>query len=119
MDTTFSIPNQTGDIKIEINAEYRFNMFWNFEGALFADAGNIWSTKVEPGKESGLFRFKDFYKSVAFNWGAGVRLNLDFLVLRLDLGMVAYDPRKSLWIGPKNWFKQDTYTLQFGVGYPF
>lgn len=119
MDTTFSIPNQTGDIKIEINAEYRFNMFWNFEGALFADAGNIWSTKVEPGKESALFRFKDFYKSIAFNWGAGVRLNLDFLVLRLDLGMVAYDPRKSSWIGPKNWFKQDTYTLQFGVGYPF
>lgn len=119
MDTTFSIPNQTGDIKIEINAEYRFNMFWNFEGALFADAGNIWSTKVEPGKESALFRFKDFYRSIAFNWGTGVRLNLDFLVLRLDLGMVAYDPRKSSWIGPKNWFKQDTYTLQFGVGYPF
>lgn len=119
VDTTFSIPNQTGDLKIELNAEYRFNMFWNFEGALFADAGNIWNTRVEPGKESGLFRLKDFYKSIAINWGAGVRLNLDFLVLRLDLGMVAFDPLKSAWVGPKNWFKQDTYALQFGVGYPF
>jgi outer membrane protein assembly factor BamA len=119
IDTTFSIPNQTGDIKIELNAEYRFNMFWNFEGALFVDAGNIWNTRVEPGKESGLFRIKDFYKSVAINWGTGIRLNLDFLVLRLDLGMVVYDPLKTSWIGPKNWFKRDTYALQFGVGYPF
>jgi len=119
VDTTFSIPNQTGDLKLEMNAEYRFGLFWKIEGALFADAGNIWNLRVEEGREAGLFRFKDFYKSIAFNWGTGLRLNLDFVILRLDLGMIAYDPLIKSWIGIKNWFKPNTYSLQFGVGYPF
>ncbi len=119
VDTTFSIPNQTGDIKIELNAEYRFNMFWNFEGAFFIDAGNIWTLKREQGGESGLFRIGDFYKDIAMNWGVGVRLNLEFVILRLDLGMIMRDPLRKEWIGPSKWFKQDTYSLQFGVGYPF
>lgn len=119
IDTTFSIPNQTGDIKLEFNVEYRFNMFWNFEGALFVDAGNIWTLRSDPGKESGLFRIKDFYKSMAINWGAGLRLNLDFVVLRLDMGMVAHDPFRKTWIAPSKWFQTNTYSIQFGVGYPF
>ena len=119
VDTTFSIPNQTGDIKLEFNAEYRFLMFWKVEGALFADLGNIWTLKAESGREEGRFKINDFYKSLAFNWGFGARLNLDFVILRLDLGMVAYDPVKRNWIKPFNWFQRDTYSLQFGVGYPF
>jgi len=119
IDTTFSIPNQTGDVKLEFNVEYRFNMFWNFEGALFVDAGNIWTLRSEVGEEEGLFRIKDFYKSMALNWGAGIRLNLDFVILRLDMGIVTYDPYKKSWIGPSQWFKPNTYALQFGVGYPF
>ncbi|MDD3273477.1 MAG: BamA/TamA family outer membrane protein [Bacteroidales bacterium] len=119
VDTTFSIPNQTGDLKLELNAEFRFLMFWKLEGALFADLGNIWTIKSEQGREEGRFRFNDFYKSIAFNWGFGARLNLDFVILRLDLGMVAYDPVKRSWIKPFNWFQNDTYSLQFGVGYPF
>ena len=119
VDTTFSIPNQTGDIKLEINAEYRFLLFWKVEGALFADLGNIWTLKAESGREEGLFKINDFYKSVAFNWGFGARLNLDFVILRLDLGMVAYDPVNRNWIKPFNWFQKNTYSLQFGVGYPF
>lgn len=119
VDTTFSIPNQTGDIKLEFNAEFRFLMFWKVEGALFTDLGNIWTLKAEQGREEGLFRISNFYKSIAFNWGFGARLNLDFVILRLDLGMVAYDPVKQNWIKPFNWFKKETYSLQFGVGYPF
>jgi len=119
IDTTFSIPNQTGDFKLEVNAEYRFNMFWKVEGALFADAGNIWTLRSEPGREEGLFKLNSFYKSIAFNWGVGARLNLDFVILRLDLGMVAYDPVIKRWIKPGEWFRRDTYSLQFGVGYPF
>ncbi len=119
IDTTFSIPNQTGDFKLEMNAEYRFGLFWKVEGALFADVGNIWNLKAEQGREESLFKIKDFYKSLAFNWGAGLRLNLDFVILRLDLGMIAYDPLFKSWIGVKNWFKPNTYSLQFGVGYPF
>ena len=119
IDTTFSIPNQTGDFKLEVNAEYRFNMFWKVEGALFADAGNIWTLRSEAGREEGLFKLNSFYKSIAFNWGVGARLNLDFVILRLDLGMVAYDPVIKRWIKPSEWFRRDTYSLQFGVGYPF
>lgn len=119
VDTTFAIPNQTGDIKLEMNAEYRFLMFWKIEGALFADVGNIWTLRAEQGKEGGRFRFNDFYKSLAFNWGFGARLNLDFVIIRLDLGMIAYEPIGQKWIKPFNWFKKDTYSLQFGVGYPF
>lgn len=119
LDTTFSIPNQTGDIKLEFNAEYRFLMFWKVEGALFADAGNIWTLKAEEGREEGRFDLATFYKSIAFNWGFGARLNLDFVILRLDLGMVAYDPVQKAWIKPFNWFQKNTYSLQFGVGYPF
>ena len=98
LDTTFSIANQTGDIKMEFNAEYRFPLFWKLEGALFTDLGNIWNLKNEPGKEQSLFKIGEFYKTLAFNWGTGVRLNFDFLILRLDLGMVAYDPRYNKWI---------------------
>jgi len=119
IDTTFSIPNQTGDFKLELNAEYRFGLFWKIEGGLFADAGNIWNLRAEEGKEAALFRIGDFYKSIAFNWGAGLRLNLDFVILRLDLGMIAYDPTSKNWVGLKEWFKPNTYSLQFGVGYPF
>ncbi len=119
IDTTFTLPNQTGDLKLELNAEYRFGMFWNIEGALFVDAGNIWTLRNEPGKENATFRFKDFYKSVAVNWGFGARLNLDFVILRLDLGMVAHDPQTNRWLGAADWFKKNTYSLQFGVGYPF
>jgi outer membrane protein assembly factor BamA len=119
IDSTFIIPNQTGDLKLELNAEYRFNLFWNVEGAIFMDAGNIWTLKSEQGRESGVFRLRDFYKSTALNWGAGVRLNLEFVILRLDLGMIAHDPSKKKWISPSEWFKTGTYSLQFGVGYPF
>ncbi len=119
LDTTFSIANQTGDFKLELNAEYRFEMFWNIEGAIFIDAGNIWTIRNEPGKEQATFRLKDFYKSVAVNWGFGARLNLDFVILRLDLGMVAHDPMSNRWLGAGDWFKKNSYSLQFGVGYPF
>ncbi|MEN6619780.1 MAG: BamA/TamA family outer membrane protein [Rikenellaceae bacterium] len=119
IDTTFSIPNQTGDFKLELNAEYRFGLFWKVEGALFADAGNIWNLRAEEGKETTLFRMKDFYKSIAFNWGTGLRLNLNFVILRLDLGMIAYDPTLKYWVGTKDWFKPNTFSLQFGIGYPF
>ena len=119
IDSTFSIPNQTGDLKIEANIEYRFRMFWRVEGALFADFGNIWTLRNEQGREDGLFRIGDFHESIAVNWGAGARLNLDFVILRLDLGMVARDPYLKSWIGPKRWFRENTYSLQFGVGYPF
>ena len=125
-DDTFSILNQVGDMKLEANVELRFKMSKIFRGAVFVDAGNVWtlnkrknddaSYKVE---DSGLFRFNDFYKSVAINWGVGLRLDLEFVVLRLDMGMKLYDPLYQQWQAPSKWLKSDGYAIHFGVGYPF
>ena len=122
MDNSFVIPNQTGDMKLEANIEYRFDMFWKIAGAVFADAGNIWMLKddgTESGKES-MIRWDTFGDSIAANWGVGLRLNFGFLLLRLDMGMKVHDPaRKIKWVAPNQWLKKDGYVLHFGVGYPF
>lgn len=116
-DYTFTIPNQTGDMRLEANIEYRFPLFWNFEGALFTDVGNVWNIKY--GSPESLFKFDSFYRHLAADWGLGLRLDLDFVLLRLDMGMKIYDPSASSWYGPKNWLKKGNYGVQFGVGYPF
>ena len=122
MDTSVVIPNQTGDMKLEANIEYRFNMFWKVAGAVFVDAGNVWTLKddgTQAGKES-MLRWDTFGESIAANWGVGLRLNFGFMLLRLDLGLKVHDPaRKIKWVGPDQWFKRDGYALHFGVGYPF
>jgi Outer membrane protein/protective antigen OMA87 len=118
-ETTFSIPNQTGDFKLEANIEYRPKLFWKMEGALFVDAGNIWTLRQEEKREAGAFRFNNFYKSIAVAGGLGLRLNLDFVLLRLDLGFILRDPYKQRWHAGSEWLQKDNYTLQFGVGYPF
>lgn len=121
-DTSFVIPNQTGDMKLEANIEYRFNMFWKVAGAVFVDAGNIWTLKddgTENGRKS-MLTGDTFGKSIAANWGVGLRLDFSFLILRLDLGLKVHDPaREQRWVGPDQWFKRDGYALHFGVGYPF
>lgn len=109
----FLIPSQTGEVKLELDVEYRFKMFWKLEGALFAETGNIWYA----------YAFKDaFPGSLAADWGAGLRLNLDFILLRLDAGFKFRDPSRDpgmRWIGPSGWLQRDGYAIHFGVGYPF
>ena len=122
MDDSFVIPNQTGDMKLEANIEYRFNMFWKFAGAVFVDAGNIWTlrNKGEGNSDQSMFRLDTFGESIAANWGLGLRLNFGFLLLRLDMGMKVHDPaRVQKWVSPEQWLKRDGYALHFGVGYPF
>lgn len=122
MDNTFVIPNQTGDMKLEANIEYRFDMFSIVEGALFLDAGNIWTLKDDTSSDSqsSLFRWKTIGESLAVNWGLGMRLDVEFLLLRLDLGMRLHDPaRDNRWVGPAQWFQKNGFALHFGVGYPF
>ena len=128
-DTSFVIPNQTGDMKLEANIEYRFDMFWKVAGAVFVDVGNIWMLKYkdEPEtiadpmlREDSMFRWNRFGESIAANWGVGVRLDLGFLLLRVDMGMKLHDPsRVQKWVSPGKWLKKDNYALHFGVGYPF
>lgn len=116
-DTTFAIPNQTGDVRLEANIEYRFPLFWSFDGAVFFDAGNVWNLRGDV-KES-VFKFNTFYRHLAADWGLGLRLNLGFALLRVDWGLKIYDPPTDMWMGPQQWFKKGNYGLQFGVGYPF
>ena len=112
------IPSQTGDVKFEANAEYRFPLFWKLEGALFLDAGNVWYSN-DWGDEGYIGR--DFLKSIAADWGLGIRVDLSFLVLRLDAGIKLYDPmvESKGWLGPSDWQSKDSFALHFGVGYPF
>ena len=122
MDDSFVIPNQTGDMKIEANIEYRFNMFWKFAGAVFVDAGNIWTLRNigEGNSDESMFRWDTFSESIAANWGVGLRLNFGFMLLRVDMGIKMHDPaRVEKWVTPDQWFKRDGYALHFGVGYPF
>ena len=122
MDQSFVIPNQTGDMKLEANIEYRFNMFWKVAGALFVDAGNIWTLRTSGDAETDLSMFKldTFGESIAANWGMGLRLNFGFLLLRLDMGVKIHDPaRMDKWVRPDQWFQKDGYAVHFGVGYPF
>ena len=122
MDESFVIPNQTGDMRLEANIEYRFDLFWKVAGAVFVDAGNVWTLKddnTEDGKLA-MFRWDTFGDSIAANWGAGLRLNFGFLLLRLDIGMKVHDPaREAKWVNPAQWLMKDNYALHFGVGYPF
>ena len=122
MDKSFVIPNQTGDMRLEANIEYRFNIVWKLAGAVFVDAGNVWTLQGANTEENrlGRFRWDTFGDSIAANWGAGIRLDFGFLLLRLDMGMRVHDPaRAEKWVGPDQWFKRDGYALHFGVGYPF
>lgn len=123
-EKSFLIPNQTGDMKFETNIEYRFNLFWKFAGALFLDAGNVW-TYHETGKNNNNYGkpvLKTIGESIASSWGTGLRLDLNFLLLRLDVGMKIHDPSRDhgrRWLTPEEWLQYDGYAINFGVGYPF
>ncbi|MCF0164146.1 MAG: BamA/TamA family outer membrane protein, partial [Bacteroidales bacterium] len=125
IEDAFRINNQTGDIHLEANAEFRFPIVWKLNGALFADAGNIWSlpTKTHTEGESeiyeGTFIFKDVFKSSAFAYGLGIRLDFGLLLVRLDLGLKGYDPSKQAWYKASEWFTKNGYALHFAIGYPF
>lgn len=114
----FVIPSQTGEFKMEANVEYRFPLFWKLEGAAFVDAGNIWDLTWAQLMESAAFSFD----SIAADWGLGLRVNLDFILVRIDWGAKVYEPYRPVderLIGPADWLKRGNFSLHFGVGYPF
>ena len=84
--------NQTGDMKFDLNLEYRTKLFWKFNGAAFIDAGNIWTLRNYADQPGGQFKFSEFYKQIAVAYGLGIRLNFDYFVLRFDMGMKAVNP---------------------------
>ena len=121
VNKTFVIPSQTGDMKLEANLEYRFPIVWKLEGATFVDVGNIW-TLNNSGGDGEQFSFKELPQTIAADWGLGLRVNLDFIMVRLDGGMKVYDPSldaDARWIGPDGWLRRNNFAIHFGVGYPF
>ena len=114
--------NQSGDIKFDASVEYRTRLFWKFRGAVFVDAGNIWTLRAYDEQPGGQFKFNQFYKQIAVAYGLGLRLDLDFFVLRFDGGMKAINPVYER--GPLRYpivhpdFRRD-FAFHFAVGYPF
>jgi outer membrane protein assembly factor BamA len=117
-----SYPNQTGDVKLEANMEYRFKLFWKLELALFLDVGNIWSLSSEDDREGAGFVFNRFYKELAVGTGVGTRVVFSFFVFRFDLGIPLRNPYP---IEGYNWLPRNAgingrdLTFNLAIGYPF
>lgn len=120
-DNRINFLNQSGDIKLDINLEWRTFLFWKINGALFIDGGNIWTIRRYADQPDGEFRFDKFFKQLAFSYGIGLRMSLDFFTLRFDAGMKAINPAYS---GKEHYpifhpdFSRD-FAFHFAVGLPF
>lgn len=115
-------PNQTGDVKLEANMEYRFPLFWKLEAALFVDVGNIWSLSAEDDREGAGFEFNRFYKEFAVGTGIGTRAVFSFLVFRFDVGVPLRSPyiiESSNWLPGNSGVKARDLTFNLAIGYPF
>ena len=115
-----------GDIKLEANAEYRFNIYKYFKGALFMDAGNVWLQKSNPSDIGTPFRFSSFMNELAVGAGAGLRVDVSFFVLRFDLAI----PLRKPWPTNQRWvtsdigftdatWRREKLMLNIAIGYPF
>lgn len=120
-DSSVDYFNQCGDVRFDASMELRSRLFWKFEFAAFVDAGNVWTLKEYDSQPGGAIG-KDFYREIAASWGLGLRLVTDFVILRLDLGVKAYDPTEGT--GRQSWvldhpLSNHNRTFHFAVGYPF
>lgn len=119
-DVSSDFFNQTGDIKLLAQAEMRFHTEGIFEYAVFVDAGNIWTIDDYKNQPNGKFEWNKFGKEIASSVGAGVRLDLSFILVRVDVGMKVYDPsaENSKWNITHPQFRRDV-AFHFAIGYPF
>ncbi len=121
-DGAIDFINQTGDMKLDLNFEYRTHLFWKFNGAFFIDGGNIWTLRDYRDQPGGQFKVDEFYKQIAVAYGLGVRLNFDYFILRFDMGMKAIDPaydtsREHYPVTHPNLSRD--FSFHFAVGMPF
>ena len=110
---------RSGDVKLEVNGEYRFTISGMLKGALFTDLGNVWLLKKDDDFQNGHFRFKDFYNELYWDAGFGVRFDIDILIVRLDLGLPLYNPGNDNDKWSVRQTKLSSVILNFGIGYPF
>ncbi len=120
--TNQNIYNQTADIKIEGNLEYRFKLFWVIEPALYVDVGNIWDIYKKENRENGVFKLDRFYNDLAIGYGLGLRFNFSFFIFRTDFSLKGKDPAESIgnrWLFIQRKPLRDDLTINIGIGYPF
>lgn len=113
--------DQAGDIRLDLNIEYRTKLFWKLQLAAYIDAGNIWTIRNYSSQPGGCFYFDSFYKQIAVSYGLGIRLDFDFFLVRFDTGMKAYNPQER---GKERWAilrpnLKNNFAWHFAVGYPF
>jgi outer membrane protein assembly factor BamA len=122
IDGSINFINQTGDMKLDLNMEYRTFLFWKLNGAVFVDAGNIWTLRDYAEQPGGQFKVNEFYKQIAVAYGLGLRLNFDYFILRFDFGMKAinpaYDTEQEHYAIIHPDFSRD-FAFHFAVGLPF
>lgn len=130
---------QTGDFKLELNAEYRFNLFWRIGGAFFIDAGNVWTVREDKERPGAQFRLGEtigsdgnvhypFYKQIAVAGGFGLRVDLSFFLFRFDVGLKLRnnyprvrtgDPPESAWWNDLSPLTTQDFGFNLGLGLPF
>ncbi|RXF71298.1 BamA/TamA family outer membrane protein [Arcticibacter tournemirensis] len=118
--------DQSGDIKLEMNSEFRPKLFSIVRGALFVDAGNVWLLNSDPNRPGAKFT-KNFMKELAVGTGAGIRVDASILVVRLDVAFPIrkpWLPEGEQWViddisfGSKAW-RKDNLVYNLAIGYPF
>ena len=125
--TTQQYLDQTGDVKLESNIELRYPLFSYFHGAVFADAGNIWTLENDTSRTGGQFNFNSFIPELGFGAGIGLRADFSYFVIRLDVATPIYNPAETSgnrWIHENIMFKDrdwrsDNIVYNFAIGYPF
>ncbi|MEQ8707081.1 MAG: BamA/TamA family outer membrane protein [Phaeodactylibacter sp.] len=122
--------DQTGDLKLEANLEYRFPIISYLKGAAFVDAGNIWLVDqgpIDADQEDGVFQWNEFYRQIAIGGGLGLRLDISYFVLRLDVAFPfrkPYNAAGNRWVfdefapGSTNW-RAENIVYNLAIGYPF
>ncbi|HEX5169241.1 MAG TPA: BamA/TamA family outer membrane protein, partial [Cyclobacteriaceae bacterium] len=125
-DDTYFV-DQRGDIKVEGNVEYRYDIFKTIKGAVFVDAGNIWLWNDDGQRAGATFSTKTFLKELAVGTGIGIRFDFNFFILRFDLAFPVrkpYLPEGDRWVfdeidfGSSEW-RNENLILNFAIGYPF
>jgi outer membrane protein assembly factor BamA len=107
------------NFKIALNTEFRFKILKDLKGALFIDAGNIWNLLDEEKDPASVFNNFNSLKNIAVGSGFGFRYDLNFFVIRIDLGYKTYDPAQN---EDKRWFRKYNFSqtvLNIGINYPF
>ena len=121
----YSYVDETGDLKLEANAEYRFRLLsnlagGNLNGAVFLDAGNVWLLRDDPARPGAQFTLDKFFDHIALGTGVGIRYDMSFIVLRLDMGIALHVPYETGKGGYYNIPRfKDGLGIHFAIGYPF